>query len=245
VVYRATREDAAREGARPDPQPESRPESRPEPHWRYRAGNDGFERVEAGKKLYSDPEPETKTFTASTETVERFPLHVELEAKRRGLMEAHTVVVVGDGGDFVWRTAREATADRRARGGRVFEVLDIIHAGEHLCEAARAAFGVTKEGASWLNARLGELWRGDAGELIAALEKKAAELGPRPGPEKSAARVLWNARDCFETHRERIRYDVFRRHGPPRAARTRSPASRTVRPDRLRTGPPASRRTTA
>lgn len=207
VVYRATREDAAREGARLDPQGE--------PHWRYRAGKDGFERVESRRKLYSDPEPEVKSFTASTETVERFPLTVELEAKRRGMLEAHTVCFVGDGGDFVWRTAREAAADRRASGKRVFEVLDIVHAGEHLSGAAKAAFGCTDEGAAWLNGRNAELWAGDAEELIAALEEKAEELGPRPGPEKSPARILWNACDYFDEHRQRIRYDVFRRHGLP------------------------------
>ncbi len=75
VVYRVERDEAAREGTRPDPQPT--------PHWRYCAGNDGFARVKSGEKTYHDPRPETKTFTASTETVERFPLQVELEAKRR------------------------------------------------------------------------------------------------------------------------------------------------------------------
>jgi len=207
VVYRVTREGRVRDGTRPDPQDA--------PHWRYTATADGFARVASADKTYSDPTPETKTFTASTETVERFPLHVELEARRRGLMEADTVAVVGDGGDFVWRTAREVTEARRARGKRVFEVLDIIHASSHLVEAARAGWGATKEGAEWLNARSRELWRGDAEELVRALEAKAEELDPRPGAEKSAARVLWNARDYFDTHRERIRYDVFRRHGLP------------------------------
>jgi hypothetical protein len=214
VVYRVTRDEAAREGTRPDPQPAL--------HWKHVAGRDGFARCEAGSKLYHGPRPETKTFTASTETVERFPLQVELEARRRGLMEASTVCFVGDqerpgpgGGDFVWRTAREVTEVRRARGKRVFEVLDIIHAGEHLVEAARAAFDVTREGAEWLNARLAELWSAGAEELVAALEAKAADLAPRPDPEGSAARILWNARDYFDTHRVRIRYDVFRRHGLP------------------------------
>ncbi len=207
VVYRVTRDEAAREGTRSDPQSA--------PHWQYCAGNDGFARVKSGEKTHHDPRPETKTFTASTKTVERFPLDVELEARRRGLMEAHTVAVVGDGGDFIWRTAKEVCADRRARGKRVFEILDIIHAGEHLVEAARAAFGVTKESAEWLNARFVEVWSGDTKKLVRAIEAKAVELGPRPGAEGGAARILWNARDYFDTHRDRIRYDVFRRHGLP------------------------------
>ena len=66
-----------------------------------------------------------------------------------------------------------------------------------------------------MNARAAELWSGDADELIGALAAKARELGPRPGADGGPARVLWNARDYFERHRERIRYDVFRRHGLP------------------------------
>lgn len=208
VVYRVTREEGVQDGGRGDPQPV--------PHWHYVLGADGFKRVEeAGQKVYRDPKPETKSFTATTETVERFPLHVELEAKRRGLGQAHTVCFVGDGGDFVWRTAREAVADRRAGKARVYEVLDLIHAGEHLAEAAKAAFGVTAEGVAWLNARFAALWRGDAEELLKQLEVKAAELAPSPGPEKSAARIVWNARAYFQEHRERIRYDLFRRLGLP------------------------------
>lgn len=208
VIYRGTREDAVREGLSGDPQDE--------PHWRYAKGAHGFERVEdEEKKVYSDPEPEMKTFTASTATVERFPLVVELEAKRRGLMEAHTVCFVGDGGDFVWRPAHEVAERRRAGGKRVFEVLDIIHAGEHLVNATKAAFGATDEGVEWINARHRELWRGEATQLCAAMASKAAELAPHPGPENSSARIVWNAHDYFFEHRERIRYDVFRAHGLP------------------------------
>jgi hypothetical protein len=211
VLYRSTREEAARTGMRPDPQRA--------PHWRYRASDDGFEREEGEEdKKYEDPRPEVKTFVATTEDVERFPRYVELEARRRGIMTAKTVAFVGDGGDLVWRTAREVGEARRLRGLETFEILDIIHAGEHLAEAARARFGATEEGAAWLNARLGELWRGDAEGLVLELEARAEDLAPKPGPEKSRARVVWNARNYFDDHRERIRYDDFRRHGLPQTS---------------------------
>ena len=231
VVYRATRDDDARTGLRPDPQPA--------PHWRY---TPSCGRFESGEKTYSDPAPDVKTFTATTESIERFPEQVELEARRRGIMEADTVAVVGDGGDLVWRTAKEVCEARRlsasrqgqagARGKRVFEILDIIHASGHLVDAAKAAFGETPERAKWLNARAAELWAGDAEKLVRAIEAKATELGPRPerrkpgglrpatpargdSNEPAPVKVLWNARDYFHEHRERIRYDVFRRHGLP------------------------------
>jgi len=205
VVYRVTRDEGAREGRAEDPQPE--------PHWKYVARDEAFARVETGRKKYTDPEPEVKTFTATTQTVERFPQLVELEAKRRGLHEARTVAFVGDGGDFVWRTAREVGAERRQAGRETYEVLDIIHAGEHLVQAAQAGRGATTAGATWLTARLRELWRGARTELLQALEEEAQRLGPRGTP--GAAHTVWTAQAYFAEHRERIRYDVFRRHGLP------------------------------
>lgn len=205
VVYRVTRAAEARGGTGADPQPE--------PHWKYTAQAEGFRRVETGLKRYRDPEPEVKTYTATTETVEHSPQLVELEAQRRGLREARTVAFVGDGGDFIWRTAREVGAARRQAGRETFEVLDLIHAGEHLTEAAEAALGATEAGAAWLTARQGELWRGEREQLRQALETQAQALGPRGTP--GAAHTLWKARDYVQEHWERIRYDVFRRHGLP------------------------------
>jgi hypothetical protein len=144
VMYEFDREAGQRDGSSQDPQPQ--------PHWQFRITENGFKRYESGEKRYRDPEPHAKTMTATTKTIERFPGYVELEARSRGLMEAHTVAVVGDGAEWIWRVGREVTEARRARGGRVFEILDIIHAGEHLSDAAKAAYGLTREGALWLNA---------------------------------------------------------------------------------------------
>jgi hypothetical protein len=205
VVYRATRAPEQAAGESADPQPA--------PHWKYTAGTEGFQRRDCGEKRYEDPRPEVKTVTASTETVERFPLLVELEAKRRGMLEARTVAFVGDGGDFVWRTAREVGEERRRAGRETYEVLDLIHAGEHLVAAAKAALGVTPAGGEWLSRRSEELWGGKRDELLLALEQEAQRHGPRTA--EGVAHTLWTTRDYFAEHRERIRYDVFRRHGLP------------------------------
>jgi len=121
----------------------------------------------------------------------------------------------------------------------------VIHANEHLVAAAKAAYGPTSsgEGVKWLNARLDELWAGEAEKVIAALERKAKEFGPRrpdnvvdptgPRPERGERSgeplaegeanlppvvVLWRAFDYFDDNRERIRYDEFRRRGLPLAS---------------------------
>ena len=85
VVYRATRERDAHTAVRADP--------RPAPHWKCTAS---CECVESAEKTYSDPAPEVKSFTATTDDIERFPGQVELEARRRGTMEADTLAVIGD-----------------------------------------------------------------------------------------------------------------------------------------------------
>ena len=236
VVYRVTRTEDAREGTRPDPEPEC--------HWRFKTTL-GERQTCDSEKTYRDPEPETKTYVATTEKIDRFPRQVELEAKRRGLTEAGDVVFIGDGGSFVWRTSEEACEDRICRGKTVYEILDIIHANEHLVAAAKAAYGPTSsgKGVKWLNARLRELWAGEAEKLIAALERKANEFGPRrpdsvvdptgPRPERGEKSseplaegetnlppviVLWRAFNYFDDNRERIRYDEFRKRGLPLAS---------------------------
>ena len=220
VLYRATRDEDAQTGDRPDPQAR--------PHWKYTTVLG--KRQKPRKKTYHDPEPEVKTFTATTRKIDRFPLIVELEARRRGLMRAKEVAFVGDGGEFVWRTCREATEMRRKAGKRVTEILDLNHANSHLVEAARAAWGADphRRGVKWLNSRLEELWAGKAEKLIGELQKKAEELGPRPERKKPGAGepirdeeylppevVLWRCRDYFAKNRERIRCDEFRRRGLP------------------------------
>ena len=229
VAYRLTRDPGLHDGARPDPQPHV--------HWRYYALHaDPVKIGAAHPKVFEDPEPEVPTYTATTRPVDDFIPLVEAEARRRGLLEARVLVVIGDGGDFVWRTAAEIGALRRARGQEVYEILDLIHASNHLRDAARAlhAAGLEPQPVRWLNARIQELWAGEAQTLIEALEAAALRAGPRPprrvrqaapptSPEDEETvaedvpplTVLWRCRDYFEEHRLRIRYDVFRRLGLP------------------------------
>jgi hypothetical protein len=224
VAYRVTRDERFREGLKNDPQPQV--------HWRYASNLE--ERVDAAPKIYQDPEPELRTYRATTEKVEGFIRLAELEAQQRGLLQANVVAVTGDGGSFVWTTAKELCAARRQKKLPIYEILDLIHAGEHLVAAAKARrrAGVVEQPAAWLNARLKELWGGKVAPLLKALKESALQVGPRPSRKSSHTEVgepikeqeaqeepplviLWRCHDYFEFHRERIRYDVFRRHGLP------------------------------
>jgi hypothetical protein len=224
TIYRITREPQYQAGLKKDPQPQV--------HWCY-AGN-LEERLAIAEKTYHDPEPEVRTYRATTEKVEAFIRLAELEAQQRGLLDARVVAVTGDGGSFVWRTATEVCEARRRRGLAVYEILDVIHAGEHLVTAAKALqrAKAVEQPALWLNARLKELWAGQVTPLLNALVQSAEQVGPRPKRKTHSAEagepideqeaqaevplvILWRCHDYFEYHRDRIRYDVFRRHGLP------------------------------
>jgi hypothetical protein len=224
TVYRITREERFREGLRRDPQAAV--------HWCYAANLE--KRIAIRAKTYQDPEPEVRTYRATTEKVESFIRIADLEAQQRGLQAACVVAVTGDGGSFIWRTAAEVCETRRARKQAVYEILDVIHASAHLVTAAKALqhAQAVAQPATWLNARLEQLWAGQVQALLSALQESAAQVGPRPQRRKSQTEagepikeeeakveqpvvLLWRCHDYFEFHRERIRYDLFRRYGLP------------------------------
>ena len=80
------------------------------------------------------PTPLVTTYVATMEKTEAFGKLMHVEAERRGMRQASTVLVMGDGGNWIDPLSkREGLHDRR--------IVDYYHAAEHLFEAARAALG--------------------------------------------------------------------------------------------------------
>jgi len=157
------------------------------------------------------PRPLVTTYVATMEKTEAFGKLVHVEAERRGMRQAATVLVMGDGGNWIDPLSnRECLHDRR--------IVDYYHAAEHLHEAARAALGKdTPE--SWALARQlkDALWEGELDQVIATLKMHAERLGA-PQPCDGAdhpRRVLANNVDYFQTHRHHMDYPTFRRKGWP------------------------------
>src|SRR3989442_925249 len=92
---------------------------------------------------------------------EGFGAMVHVEAERRGLQQAQTVLVLGDGGNWIDPlTKRERLCDQR--------IVDYYHAVEHLYEAAAAARGRDTAQAKALATRLkNNLWNGRVDLVIA------------------------------------------------------------------------------
>ena len=157
------------------------------------------------------PEPLVTTYEATMEKTEAFGRLVRLEAERRGLRQAQTVLVMGDGGNWIDPLSkRERLHDQR--------IVDYYHAAEHLYEASRAALGQDAPEALVLAEQLkDDLWGGQVDQVIAVLKTHADRLGPpgeSDGPEHPR-RMLANNVGYFETHRHHMDYATYRAKGWP------------------------------
>ena len=134
-----------------------------------------------------------------------------MEAERRGLRAGPTVLVMGDGGNWIDPLSeRERLHDQR--------IVDYYHAAEHLHEAARAAVGKDGPEATPLAEELTDhLWNGELNEVLATLKTHADRLGPpqdADGPDHPR-RVLANDVGYFQAHRHHLDYPKYRAKGWP------------------------------
>jgi len=157
------------------------------------------------------PRPLVTTYVATMGATAAFGKLLHVEAERRGLRRAATVLVLGDGGNWIDPlSAREHLHDQR--------IVDYYHAAEHLHDAARAAGGTDPPQSAALAEQLkAALWDGQVEAVIAALKVQAQRLGPpqaADGPEHPR-RVLANNVGYFQTHRAHMDYPTYRRKGWP------------------------------
>ena len=157
------------------------------------------------------PEPLVTTYVATMERTEAFGRMLRVESERRGMPRAGTVLVMGDGGNWIDPLSeRECLYDQR--------IVDYYHAVEHLHDAARAALGKDTPEAQALALQLKDhLWAGRVDEVIVTLQNHADRLGPPQagdGPEHPR-RVLANNVGYFKRHRQHMDYPTYRRKGWP------------------------------
>ncbi len=141
-------------------------------------------------------DPDSSSYIATFEPVERFGALVYAEARRRGVDGAGQVVVLGDGAFWIWNLAGEHFP-------RAIEIVDLYHAREHLAALSRLDSLTIPDPAAWLAARTAEL---DGGKVEAILEA----VTTLPGSNTDEVR---KALGYFETNQERMRYGRFRAAG--------------------------------
>jgi len=141
-------------------------------------------------------------YCAGGEEAEAFWWRVYAEACRRGLgtPRVRTVVLLGDGAEWIWHRARHFL---RVRGVELVEIVDIYHAYEYLWTVGNAVFGAgSARAAGWVQPLKDRLYEQGAAPILAAL----AALTPDTDAAAEAVRV---AIGYVTTHAARLDYPQF------------------------------------
>ncbi len=142
------------------------------------------------------------SYCAGGEEAEAFWWRVYAEACQRGLgtPAVRTVVMLGDGAEWIWRRAAHF---RGVGGTEVVEIVDIYHVYEYLWDVGNAVFGAGSAAASaWVQPLKDRLYEQGAAPVLAAL----AALTPETG---AAAEVVRVALGYVTTQAARLDYPRF------------------------------------
>ena len=152
------------------------------------------------------------SYGASFEEAETFWYRAYVEACRRGLgtPTVHTVVLLGDAAEWIWRLGRAFLA---LPGVDLVEIIDLYHAYEYLWAVATAVFGIeTPAAAAWVAPLTTRLYEDGPAPVQAAVDALAQVLGvpPEADPEESAAvTAVRRAQAYLATNAARLDYPAF------------------------------------
>jgi hypothetical protein len=149
---------------------------------------------------YPIRDEDSTTYVGAIETAEAFGLRLYAEAVRRGLRQAPKVVVLGDGGPWIWGIAALYFPCAT-------EIVDLYHAREHLSNLGKVVYGPTAPQAKqWAAARSEQLDEGNVEGVITSMRR----LRPRlPNIREEVRKAI----EYFQTNQERMRYAKFRSQG--------------------------------
>jgi hypothetical protein len=158
---------------------------------------------------YQPPQVAKRTVVASRARWRAFAPLVAQAAWAQGFQQAARKAFVGDGSANNWTL-------QRCFFGSFEPILDFIHALSYVYAAALAGRSLA---AGWACYRqwIGWVWQGQVAQVLAALEARQAELGPaEPGePDSSPRNVVNRTVTYLHNHKDKMRYDAYRRQGLP------------------------------
>jgi hypothetical protein len=132
---------------------------------------------------------------------------VHAEALRRGLGQAASVLVLGDGAVWIWRLADDRWPQAKQR-------LDFYHAVQHLVAVGRALWGDDKEQfQAWIKPLVRQLKHESAIKVIRQLDEALAGL-----PVGAARDAVTKEVAYFHAHQHRMDYRAAQRAGEPIAS---------------------------
>ena len=158
-----------------------------------------------------DAQPLVTTYVATTGDCQAFGKLARVEAERRGIRQATTVLDISDGGNWIDPLHAE-------HFGRHERILDYYHAAEHLYAVARAVYPQAEAPRQKLGQRLKRLlWRGQVAGVLKVLQAWSRKLGPPQagdGPEHPRRVVSQNV-GYFTKHQGQMHYPAYRARGWP------------------------------
>jgi hypothetical protein len=151
------------------------------------------------------------SYGAGFEEAQAFWGRAYAEAGRRGLgtPAVRTVVLVGDGAEWIWHSARSFLA---LPGVELIEIIDLYHAYEYLWAVGNTVFGVeTAAAAAWVEPLKTRLYTEGAAPVRAALETLARTVcaAPDAAEESAAVTAVRRALEYVTTHAARLDYPAF------------------------------------
>jgi len=165
--------------------------------------------AETESKKYTPPEVVQRRVVASRENWHDFGPQVAAAAYAMGLFGSARQAFVGDGADTNWKLWQRHFSS-------FVPILDFIHALSYVFAAAMAGRKFAEAWpiyVRWIN----WVWQGQVEKVIAELALRQVELGtPEPdeaatSPRQLVARTL----TYLQNHKEKMRYDEYRRKGLP------------------------------
>ena len=171
-------------------------------HWVYTGTC--FRLDHRGQTAGGRPVITERGFVATRAGLDALREQMHAEALRRGLGQAASALVIGDGAVWLWRLAADRWPQARQR-------LDFYHAVQHLAAVGRALFGEDKaQLKGWLKPLVRQLKNESSLKVIRQLEEALAGL-----PAGPAAQAITKELDYLHEHQKRMDYRAGRRAGEP------------------------------
>lgn len=160
-------------------------------HWVYTATCfrlDQRGRSAAGRAVIAE-----RGYVATREGIDGLREQLHAEATRRGLGQAHEVLVIADGAAWIWNLATDRFAQARQR-------LDYYHAMQHLAAAGRAVCGDDAQALrAWLRPLARQLKQSKTPKVIGSIEEALEKLGGQ-----KAAQEVRGQLEYFKSHQHRM-----------------------------------------
>jgi hypothetical protein len=171
-------------------------------HWVYTGTCYGLDH--RGQTAGGRPVITERGFVSTRQGIDALREQLHAESLRRGLGQAASALVIGDGAVWIWRLASDRFPQARQR-------LDFYHAVQHLAAVGRALVGDDKvKFKAWLKPLVKQLKNQSAIKVIRQLEEALAGLKDQPAAEAVTREVNY-----FHEHQERMDYRAGGRCGEP------------------------------